>query len=90
MAEQQPTDGFEQTLAQLEQLVAQLEGGDLPLQESMRLFELGVRLTRHCQSALQDAQQKVQILLQQGESVSIEEFSIEATLADASDRGESL
>ena len=65
---------FEQTLAQLEALVAQLESGDLPLDEALRTFEQGVRLTRDCQAALALAQQKVQLLLQRGESVVIEEF----------------
>ena len=49
---------FEATLAQLEQLVAQLESGDLPLDQALRSFEQGVRLTRECQSALCTAQQK--------------------------------
>jgi exodeoxyribonuclease VII small subunit len=65
---------FEQTLAQLETLVAQLESGDLPLDEALRTFEQGVRLTRDCQAALTLAQQKVQLLLQRGENVVVEEF----------------
>jgi exodeoxyribonuclease VII small subunit len=65
---------FEQTLAQLEALVAQLESGDLPLDEALRTFEQGVRLTRDCQAALTLAQQKVQLLLQRGENVVIDEF----------------
>lgn len=63
---------FEQTLAQLEALVSQLESGDLPLDEALRTFEQGVRLTRDCQAALSSAQQKVQLLLQRGEEVLLE------------------
>lgn len=71
------TAPFEATLAQLEELVARLESGDLPLEEALRSFEQGVRLTRECQSALSNAQQKVQQLLQRGESFSVEDFKTE-------------
>jgi exodeoxyribonuclease VII small subunit len=65
---------FEQSLAQLEALVSQLESGDLPLDQALARFEQGVRLTRECQSALSTAQQKVYLLLQRGESVTMEAF----------------
>jgi exodeoxyribonuclease VII small subunit len=65
---------FEQTLEELERLVAQLESGDLPLDEALRSFEQGVRLTRECQAALAGAQQKVQQLLQRGDGVVLEDF----------------
>ena len=65
---------FEATLAQLEALVARLESGELPLDEALRTFEQGVRLTRECQNALGTAQQKVQQLLQRGEDCVIEDF----------------
>jgi exodeoxyribonuclease VII small subunit len=68
---------FEATLAQLEELVARLESGDLPLDEALRTFEQGVRLTRECQAALTSAQQKVQQLLKRGDSVVIEDFELE-------------
>ncbi len=54
---------FEQALAELEQLVERLERGDLPLDEALKTFERGVALTRHCQTSLKAAQQKVEILL---------------------------
>jgi exodeoxyribonuclease VII small subunit len=66
--------GFEETLLELERLVAQLESGDLPLDVALRTFEQGVRLTRECQTALAAAQQKVQLLLQRGEGVVLEDF----------------
>ena len=65
---------FEQLLQELEALVTQLESGDLPLNEALQTFERGVRLTRECQAALSAAQQKVQLLLQRGEQVVIEEL----------------
>ncbi len=50
---------FEQALSELEGLVERLERGDLPLDEALKTFERGVELTRHCQSSLKSAQQKV-------------------------------
>lgn len=54
---------FETALAELEGLVETLEQGDISLEESLKLFERGVTLTRNCQQALQQAEQKVQILM---------------------------
>lgn len=54
---------FEQSLAELETLVARLEQGDVPLEDALKTFERGVALTRQCQTALRTAQQKVEVLL---------------------------
>lgn len=54
---------FEQALADLTQIVRQMEQGNLGLEESLVHFERGIVLTRECQQALQQAEQKVQILL---------------------------
>jgi exodeoxyribonuclease VII small subunit len=67
---------FEAALAELEALVARLEGGDLPLDEALKTFERGVELTRHCQASLKSAQQKVEILLKRGSGADIEPFSV--------------
>ncbi|MCW8902780.1 MULTISPECIES: exodeoxyribonuclease VII small subunit [Sedimenticola] len=56
---------FEQALSELESLVETLEQGDLSLEESLKSFERGVALTRTCQMALKEAEQKVQILSDQ-------------------------
>jgi exodeoxyribonuclease VII small subunit len=66
--------GFESTLAELEELVARMEAGDLPLEEALRNFERGVQLTRECQAALQAAQQRVQVLTQRAAGPVLEEF----------------
>ena len=59
-----PTErSFESSLKELEQIVQQLEGGDLPLERSLELFEQGVRLSRECQRRLDEAEHKVEILL---------------------------
>ena len=54
---------FEASLEELEQIVRQLEAGDLPLDRSLELFEHGVRLSRECQKRLDEAERKVEILL---------------------------
>lgn len=66
---------FEQTLADLEQLVTTMESGKLPLEESLKAFEQGVRLTRDCQRALQEAEQKVSLLLHEGSAVDLQPYS---------------
>lgn len=53
---------FESALKALEEIVLKLEGGDLPLDEALRLFEEGVRLSRFCNSKLEEAERKVEIL----------------------------
>jgi len=55
---------FETSLSELEALVETMEQGDISLEESLQLFERGVTLTRHCQQALKEAEQKVEILMQ--------------------------
>ncbi|WP_323149228.1 exodeoxyribonuclease VII small subunit [Pseudomonas oryzihabitans] len=55
---------FEQSLAELQTLVERLESGELSLEDSLGAFEQGIRLTRECQGALAQAEQKVQILLE--------------------------
>ena len=69
------TPDFERALGELESLVERLERGDLPLEEALRTFERGVELTRHCQTSLRAAQQKVEILLKRNGQVGIEPFS---------------
>ena len=57
------TPNLEASLAQLESLVESMESGELPLEEALKAFEQGVKLTRECQQALSQAEQKVRILL---------------------------
>ena len=65
---------LEKSLAQLEDLVEELESGDLPLETAMKKFEEGIKLTRGCQAALKDAEQKVQILLKSAGGDALSEF----------------
>lgn len=64
MARKKVAVDFEQSLADLQQLVERLEGGELSLEDSLSAFEQGIRLTRDCQAALAQAEQKVQVLLE--------------------------
>ena len=66
---------LEKSLADLETLVEELETGDLPLDKAMQKFEEGIKLTRGCQTALKEAEQKVEILLKStGGEESLQEF----------------
>jgi exodeoxyribonuclease VII small subunit len=58
---------FETQLAALEKVVRELERGDLPLEESLKLFEDGVRLSRECQERLNQAERRIEVLLRDGE-----------------------
>jgi exodeoxyribonuclease VII small subunit len=77
MPKKKTTTLFEDSLAELELLVSRLEQGDISLEESLKSFERGVQLTRTCQTALQDAEQKVQILLEKNGTLSLESFTDE-------------
>jgi exodeoxyribonuclease VII small subunit len=58
---------FEHALKELEELVGRMEQGDLSLEESLKAFERGIELTRSCQQALKEAEQKVEILINKGD-----------------------
>jgi exodeoxyribonuclease VII small subunit len=66
---------FETAMRDLEELVDRLERGDLALEESLAAFERGVMLTRACQTALKEAEQKVEILLKRAGEPAVEEFT---------------
>jgi exodeoxyribonuclease VII small subunit len=66
---------LEKSLADLEKLVEELESGELPLDKAMKKFEDGIKLTRGCQTALKDAEQKVEVLLKSaGGEESLQDF----------------
>lgn len=65
---------FETALQQLTDIVDTLEKGQLGLEESLALFEKGTQLTRLCQTALKQAEQKVQILIEKNNSAALEDF----------------
>jgi exodeoxyribonuclease VII small subunit len=65
---------LEKALADLESLVDELESGDLPLEKALQKFEDGIKLTRQCQAALREAEQKVTILMQSAGEETLEMF----------------
>lgn len=72
--EQTQSVGFEDALGELESLVDTLEKGELSLEDSLAAFEQGIRLTRTCQKALDEAEQKVHILTEKSSDASLEPF----------------
>jgi exodeoxyribonuclease VII small subunit len=76
VSEKKPSSNitFEQTLAELERIVADMENGDLPLDEALAKFERGIKLSRQSQQALEQAEQKVKILLQENGQGSLQDF----------------
>ena len=64
MVKKKATPDFEKALNELESLVEQMEQGEMGLEESLKAFERGIALTRTCQQALKEAEQKVQVLIE--------------------------
>lgn len=73
----QQSVSFETSLQQLEQIVSRLESGDLALEEALNEFERGVQLTRSGQQMLQQAEQRVQILLSDDKNAELTPFTPE-------------
>ncbi len=69
---------FEKSLTDLEQIVNRMESGQLTLEESLAAFEKGVSLTRECQTALDQAEQKVQLLLEKDGQTELHPFEPES------------
>ncbi|MFH1245571.1 MAG: exodeoxyribonuclease VII small subunit [Candidatus Omnitrophota bacterium] len=68
---------FEEALKKLEKIVEDLESGKLPLEESLKRYEEGVKLSRFCHKTLQSAQKKIQVLSKKGEEWELEPFASE-------------
>jgi len=58
---------FEASLKELETIVKQLEEGDMPLEESLKLFESGVRLSRECRERLNNAERRIEVLMKEAD-----------------------
>lgn len=68
---------FEEALLELEGIVEKLEKGQLPLDESLMLFEKGIKLVRECNDKLKNAQQKVEQLIEENGEMRTEKFEVE-------------
>ncbi len=71
------SESFDQVLERLREVVERLEGGNLSLEDSLRVFEEGVRLSRRGAQILDAAEKRVEILLQHGEAARVEPFNTE-------------
>jgi exodeoxyribonuclease VII small subunit len=69
---------FEDCLQRLEEVVNQLERGEVPLEQALKLFEEGVQLSNSCRKELEEAEGKVEILLKQNGKLQAEPFEISA------------
>ncbi len=74
---------FEECLQQLESIVDQLEKGNLPLEQALKLFEQGVELSNNCRKELEQAEGKVEVLLRQNGKLQAEPFEPSAERAEA-------
>ncbi len=70
---------FEQALEELDTLVSQMENGETSLEDSLKHFERGIELTRSCQKALMDAEQKVKILMESQDKQTLKDFNSDLT-----------
>ena len=76
---------FERNLTELEKVVERLEQGDLSLEESVKLFEEGVKLSQSCKQELEVAEGKIQILMEQGGKLKPRDFAEETTPEEPED-----
>ena len=87
---------FEASLASLERIVRELERGELPLEKSLELFEQGVKLSRECQERLNEAERRIEVLLQDGDgrtfasALGADELSRAGLIDEESDDDESV
>jgi exodeoxyribonuclease VII small subunit len=72
---------FEECLQRLEKIVDQLEKGEIPLEQALKLFEEGIALSNNCRTELEDAEGKVEILLKQNGKLQAEPFEAAADSA---------
>lgn len=68
---------FEDALGKLEEIVVRMEEGDLPLDESLRLFEEGMGLSKMCRKKLDEAEKKIEIIVKESGGDAVEPFAVE-------------
>jgi exodeoxyribonuclease VII small subunit len=70
-------DKFEEALGRLEEIVRKMETGDMSLEESLKAFEEGIKLSRVCSRKLDEAERRVEMLLKQGDDLVVKPFKVE-------------
>jgi exodeoxyribonuclease VII small subunit len=69
---------FEAAMAELEALVARMEEGELPLEESISAYQRGAELLRHCEKILADAEQRIKVLMPDGGNGTLQDYDDQA------------
>ena len=88
MTKEQDPKSFEEQLGRLEEIVDELEGGEVPLERALALFEEGVKLGRSCGTRLDDAERRITVLLQQADGSTVESpFDAAAAASERSGGG---
>ncbi len=75
--ETKPAPPFEAGLQELESIVREMEGGELPLERALELFEKGMKLSESCRKQLEEAESRVELLVRKGDKVHAEPFKTE-------------
>jgi exodeoxyribonuclease VII small subunit len=76
MAKAKNPQDFESAIKELEKIINNMESGKLPLSDSLSHFEQGVKLTNHCQELLSNAQQKIEILVNEHQN-KFQDFAVD-------------
>jgi len=74
MPEEKPAASFESGLQELEQIVKEMESGDLPLERALELYEKGMKLSERCRKQLEEAETRIEMLVRKGDKVVPEPF----------------
>ena len=74
MPEEKPAASFESGLQELEQIVKEMESGDLPLERALELYEKGMKLSERCRKQLEEAETRIEMLVRKGDKVQAEPF----------------
>jgi exodeoxyribonuclease VII small subunit len=72
--DEKPAASFENGLQELEKIVKEMEGADLPLERALELFEKGMRLSEACRKQLEEAETRIEVLVRKGNKIQAEPF----------------
>lgn len=76
---------FEKAMERLEEIVQTLEKGDMPLEDSLKVFEEGIKLSKTCMTKLDEAEKRVEILMKDKDKTVLKPFGTESTINDNSE-----
>ena len=74
MPEEKSAPSFESGLLELEQIVKEMESGDLPLERALELYEKGMSLSESCRKQLEEAETRIEMLIRKGDKIQAEPF----------------